>query len=260
MTDQDRAELNVLDTEPEGEDTMLRSAIERMPALLGPEDGADSRDGGKGAQLILVQTPTKAWSTEDLKDFAGTIQGCLNDGDDLERRGDQCRVVPPRIGAELRPHPRDPPEMSDDCRFADAAMAPKPLSECFQLPIDGFVPGRRYSARHHSPSGKESRERLDGVDVARTAEALAQALERPRTDAVMCDETGQHPGMVVLQLILRRLPDIDHGLAGEMFSGDLVHRPSPCPWSCSRRSSSLTAPPRAAVPPPVGPQSPVLSA
>ena len=82
MTDHDRAELNFLDTEPEGEDTMLRPAIERMPALLGPEDGADSRDGGKGAQLILVPTPTKAWSTEDLKDFAGTIQGCLNDGDD----------------------------------------------------------------------------------------------------------------------------------------------------------------------------------
>ena len=105
---------------------------------------------------------------------------------------DQCRVVPPRVGAEFPPHPRDPPEMSDDCRFADAAMAPEPLAECFQILTDGLIPGRRYGARHHSPSGKESRERLDGVDVARTAEALAQALERPWTDAVMCDETG-HP-------------------------------------------------------------------
>ena len=108
---------------------------------------------------------------------------------------DQCRVVPPRVGAEFPPHPRDPPEMSDDCRFPDAAMAPEPLAECFQILTDGLIPGRRYGARHHSPSGKESRERLDGVDVARTAEALAQALERPRTDAVMCDETGQHPGI-----------------------------------------------------------------
>ena len=71
-------------------------------------------------------------------------------------------------------------------------MAPKPLAECFQIPVDGLVPGRRYSAPQHSPGGKESREQLDGIDVPWPAEALAQTLERPRTDTVMFDEAGQH--------------------------------------------------------------------
>ena len=85
----------------------------------------------------------------------------------------------------------------------------------------------------------------------------AQPSSRARSTRPYC---RRRLSLVVLQLILRRLPDIDHGLAGEMLSGDLAHRPSPCPWPRSRRPPSLAAPPRAAVPSPVGQESPVSSA
>ena len=72
-------------------------------------------------------------------------------------------------------------------------MAPKPLAECFQIPVDGLVPGRGYSAPQHSPGGKESREQLDRINVPCTAEALAQTLERLRTDTVMFAEAQALP-------------------------------------------------------------------
>ena len=67
---------------------------------------------------------------------------------------------------------------------------------------------------------------------------ITETLERFPTRAIHQTVLTASALMVVLHLILRRLPNIDHGLAGEMLSGDLAHRPSPCPWSCSRRSSS----------------------